>query len=234
MKTQLLASALLSILATSAQAEGWSGVGEFGLVVSSGNTETSTVNAKLGLKKEDAAWLYEGSLLALRAKGDGDVTAERWEVAAKAGYKINDLSYIYGAYRHEDDNFAAFERQTTIAVGYGRQLIKNDATQLSFEVGPGYKWSDPISVLQNSQGELVLRGQLEFKHAFNENTSMYDTVLLESGSDNTFAQNDIGVQVKMSERLALKAGVSVRYNTETTAPTKSTDTLTTVNLAYGF
>jgi putative salt-induced outer membrane protein len=234
MTKNILAAALLSAVAMSAQADGWSGAGELGLVVSSGNTDTSTVNAKLGLKKEDQAWLYEGSIQALRAEGSDEVTAERWEVAAKAGYKVNDRSYIYGSYRHEDDNFAPFERQTIIAVGYGRQIIKNEATQLSFEAGPGYKWVDPQSWEFDSQGELVVRGNMDFKHAFNENVSLYDTLLLESGSDNTFLQNDIGVQVKMTESLALKTGVLVRHNTDVVAPTKKTDTLTTLNLVYGF
>lgn len=234
MKKHILAAALLSAIAMSAQADGWSGAGEFGLVVSSGNADTSTVNAKLGLKKEDEAWLYEGTILALRAENGDDVVAERWEVAAKAGYKINDISYIYGSYRHEDDNFAPFERQTTMAMGYGRQMIKSEATQLSFEAGPGYKWVDPESSEFDSQGELVLRGNADFKHAFNASTSLYNTLLVESGSDNTFLQNDIGVQVKMSERLALKTGLLVRHNTDVVAPTKKTDTLTTINLAYGF
>ena len=230
----LLAAALLSTLACSAQADGWSGAGEFGLVISSGNSDTSTVNAKLGLKKEDEAWLHEGSILALRAEGDDEVTAERWEVAAKSGYKINDISYIYGSYRHEDDDFSPFERQTAVAVGYGRQVIKSDVTQLSFEVGPGYKWVDPVSAQFNSEGELIVRGNVDYKHAFNENTSFYNLFLVESGSDNTFLQNDIGVQVKMSERFAIKGGLLTRHNTDVIAPVKSTDTLTTGNLVYGF
>ena len=75
---------------------------------------------------------------------------------------------------------------------------------------------------------------MEFKHAFNDNVAFYDMLLLESGSDNTFVQNDAGVQVKMTERLALKAGLLVRHNTDVVAPTKKTDTLTTINLVYGF
>ena len=73
MKKNLLAAALLSVTAMSAQAGDWSGAGEFGLVLSSGNADTSTVNAKLGLKKEDEASLYEGTILALRAENGDDV-----------------------------------------------------------------------------------------------------------------------------------------------------------------
>jgi len=238
MTKHLLAAALLSALAMNVHAEeakpGWTGAGEFGLVVSSGNADTSTVNAKLGLKHEGERWVHEGSVQALRAESDEDVTAERWEVTAKSGYKINEKSYTYGAYRHEDDNFAPFERQTIVSIGYGRQVIKTDATELSFEAGPGYKWVDPASTEFDSQGEGVLRGNASYKHGFNESTSFYNQFLVESGQDNTFVQNDIGVQVKMFERLALKAALVARHNTDVEAPIKKTDTLTTINLVYGF
>lgn len=234
MSKHILAAIMLSATSLAAQAQGWSGTGELGVVVSSGNSKTSTINAKLGLKFEDDAWLHEGSILALRAKGEDETTAERWEVAAKSGYKINDISYLYGSYRHEDDNFSPFERQTTVAVGYGRQVIKTDVTQLSFEAGPGYKWADPVTSLTSSEGELVLRGTADFKHAFNANTSFYNLLLVESGSDNTFLQDDIGLQVKMFEQFAVKGGVQVRHNTDVPFNRKKTDTLTTVNLVYAF
>ncbi len=38
----------------------------------------------------------------------------------------------------------------------------------------------------------------------------------------------------MSDALALKAGLEVRHNTDVLVGTKKTDTLTTVNLVYGF
>ncbi len=234
MTRTLIAAALLSALATTAQAKDWSGAGELGLVISSGNSDTSTINAKLGLKREDQDWVHEANILALRAEGDDRVTAERWEVAAKSGHKINDMSYLYGSYRHEDDNFAPFERQTTVAVGYGRELIKNDATELKFEAGPGYKWVDPVSTEMSSQGELVLRGNADYKRKLNDNVAFYNLFLVESGQDNTFAQNDIGMQMKMFERYALKVGLLARHNTDVAEPIKKTDTLTTVNLVYSF
>jgi len=113
-------------------------------------------------------------------------------------------------------------------------LIKNDVTQLKFEAGPGYKWVDPVSTEMSSQGELVLRGNLDYKHAFNDNVSVYNLFLVESGQDNTFAQNDIGVQLKMFERYSLKLGLLARHNTDVAEPIKQTDTLTTVNLVYSF
>ena len=55
---------------------------------------------------------------------------------------------------------------------------------------------------------------------------------VEAGADNTFAQNDLSLQVKMTDVLALAVGFSVRHNTDPPVGFEETDTLTTVNLVY--
>jgi putative salt-induced outer membrane protein len=77
-----------------------------------------------------------------------------------------------------------------------------------------------------------VRGKLEYKQALTGNTQLYNTLLMESGSDNTFAQNDTGVTVAMNEAFALKAGVQLRHNTDVGPGIEKTDTLTTLNLVY--
>ena len=49
-----------------------------------------------------------------------------------------------------------------------------------------------------------------------------------------FARNDIGVRVRMTESLALKAAVQVRHNTDVLPGTEETDQVLTANLVYGF
>ena len=61
---------------------------------------------------------------------------------------------------------------------------------------------------------------------------LLDKFLVESGSDNTFVQNDIGIQVQINETLALAAAYSVRHNTDPPLGFEKTDTLTTLNLVY--
>ena len=61
-----------------------------------------------------------------------------------------------------------------------------------------------------------------------------NTLLVESGAYNTFAQNDLGISVSMNERLALKAGWQARYNSDVSDDKKKTDTLATMNLVYKF
>lgn len=242
---KLLSVAMLAALSFAAQAdEGWSGTGEFGLVLSRGNADTDTLNAKLVLKHEDETWLHEVGVSALRAEANDVRTADRFELGGKSGYKFNERHYLAGVARYENDDFSPYENQWTVAVTYGVHAINSDATKLTFEIGPGYRRFDPapfvfsetppIIIDEGSDSEFMLRGFADFNHKFNDSTSIYNTFLVESGSDNTFMQDDIGVLVKMSEALALKAGFQVRHNNDVPPDADKTDTLTTINVVYGF
>jgi putative salt-induced outer membrane protein len=80
----------------------------------------------------------------------------------------------------------------------------------------------------------VARGLINWKHQLTANTKLEDTVLLEAGSKNKYYQNDAGLAVSMTEKLALKLGYQVRYNSNTQPGTMSTDQLYTTNLVYNF
>jgi putative salt-induced outer membrane protein len=83
-----------------------------------------------------------------------------------------------------------------------------------------------------SDSEVVFRGTLDYDHELTATTSVLDKFLVEAGSDNTFVQNDIALQVKITDVLALAVGYSVRHNTDPQVGFEKTDTLTTVNLVY--
>ena len=65
-----------------------------------------------------------------------------------------------------------------------------------------------------------------------EHDSIFDKFNGEFTSGNNFLQNEIGVAVKMTDRIALALAYAVRHNTDPPAGFRKTDTLTTVNLVY--
>lgn len=233
---------ILMLLAGSTAAsadEGWKGAGELGLALTRGNSETESLNARLGLVFEDARWKHDLSAAVLRQKGELagtdelQLTANRYELGGSSAWKFSERAYLIGSLRHENDDFAPFEYQTIVALGAGWYAIKSEPTEWLFEGGPGYRrFKDAVTA--ESDGEAVLRGRMAFRHAFNEQTSFENTLLVESGSDNTFAQNDTGLAVKMNSKLALKAGLQFRHNTDVAPGLKRTDSLFTTNLVYSF
>lgn len=239
---------------------GWTGSGEFGFASARGNSRTENANAKLGLNQENEYWKNAFYLNGLRSKGDVSVTdtngntintfgttANRYDSGASVGYKLDPRSYIVSAARYEHDDFGANKWQAIVSVGYGYIALKNERTELSFEIGPGYKEYQPGETTADLNGdgvdetytpaqkrEVVARGLINAKYRLTDNTSLEDTFLTESGSANKYLQNDLGFSVTMTKKLALKLAYQIRYNSDVAPGTRSTDTLYTTNLVYNF
>lgn len=186
-------------------------------------------------------------------------TANRYDTGASVGYKFDPRSYIVTAARYEHDDFGANLWQGIVSVGYGYIALKNERAELSFEVGPGYKRYQPAKSTRpelnadgtpvvdpttgaavsepytpKDEGEVVGRSLINGKYRLTENTALEDTLLIEAGSKNQYYQNDIGLSVSMTKKMALKLGYQIRYNSDTQPGTVSTDKLMTTNLVYNF
>jgi putative salt-induced outer membrane protein len=185
-------------------------------------------------------------------------TANRYDTGASVGYKFDPRSYVVTAARYEHDDFGANLWQGIVSVGYGYVALKNERAELSFEIGPGFKRYQPAKTdrpVLNADGtpatdaagnalseqykpdaesEVVGRGLINAKYRLTDHTALEDTLLVEAGSKNQYYQNDIGLSVSMTKKLALKIGYQIRYNSDTQPGTVSTDKLTTTNLVYNF
>ena len=240
MRTVVFAATLLAA-AVPAHAD-LTGKGEAGLVVASGNTDAETANAKLALVAEVGKWKHGFGGAALYASDEDGKTANRWELFTQSDWNFTVRNFLFAASRYEQDEFSGFEYQATASLGAGRRFIDTDVTKFVGTVGAGYKFletrdsfDEDTGVLieeGDSDSEVVFRGTLDFEHKFTETTSLVNKFIVESGADNTFVQNDLGLQVKMTDVLALAVGYSVRHNTDPPAEFEQTDTLTTINLVY--
>lgn len=228
----LIAAAAVSAMAAPAMAE-WKGKSELGIVFARGNSDTDTANASLGMTTESTQWKHGFGIAALRAATSGNKTAERYGGFWQSDYKISDRDYWFGGLRAERDKFSGFDYQASLTTGYGRKFIDTATTKFSGQIGVGYRRSKN-SVTGATTGDAIGTGQLAFEQALTDTTKLVDKLVVESGSHNTFASNELALQVKMSDSFALAAGLAVRHNSDPPAGLKKTDTLTTLNLVYGF
>jgi putative salt-induced outer membrane protein len=217
-----------ALMATDVMAE-WKGSAEAGIVFARGNTDTDTVNVKVAMATEINQWKHGWGIAALRAANNGDKTAQRYEAKWQTDYKFTDRDYWWGGARYEDDQFSGFDYQASATTGYGRKFIDTEPTKFNGEIGVGYRRLKN-ALTGETAGDAILRGFLGYEHAFNASTKVINKFTVEAGSDNTFANNEFALQVKMSEKLAISLGFGVRYNTDPPAGLKKSDTLTTANL----
>jgi putative salt-induced outer membrane protein len=229
---KLLFCGAIFVAPMAAHAE-FSGSGELGLLLASGNSETETFNSALNLTWENGPWLNESTANFVYGRDDGNTNSNRFVATNRTNYSFSERSYLFGALRYDRDRFSAYNYQGTVSLGAGHRLIDNERHRLSLEAGPGFRLAER-RVSNETENEAILRGLADYAWTISDSTELTNRLLVEAGSDNTFAENVLGLQVAINARLALKAGVSVRHNTDVDPGRKKTDTLTTVNLVYNF
>jgi putative salt-induced outer membrane protein len=217
--------------ATSPAFADWNGKGQAGVVISSGNSESKAGNVKLALGETTGPWTNTVGFNAVYASDSVSTTSQRWELLGQTNYKFDAHNFVFGGLRYEDDRFGGYKSQATLSGGVGHQFIDTADTKLSGQVGLGYKRTEKRNP-NDTVSALAYLGQVDFRHSFNASTTLLDKLSVEATSDNTYAQNELSLEVKMSDKLALAVGYAVRYNSDPPPAFKKTDTLTTMNLVY--
>jgi putative salt-induced outer membrane protein YdiY len=242
---QILAIAAFTVLAIpAAQAQGWTGKAELGILFADGNTESKSANSKIDFTHEGVDWKNAIFVSALYGENAEFANAERYELKYQADYKITDKLSWFLALRGEQDRFSGFAYQATASTGATFTVIDNADTKFDLSLGAGYKRFQPQTLIETDAGEVIdrIRGEDDddpvatlssnYEHALSPNTKITNKFLTEAGTENTSVQNDLALQVAMFEAFALSVGIGVRYNSDPPPLAESTDTLFTVNLVY--
>lgn len=226
----------------------WSGSGgELGFASAHGNSTTESFNGRLKLRYTDDDWVHSMDLFALRSSAEYTVTddddgsthrerrttANRYSASAGSALQLGEHRQLTATVRHESDDFATYDRRSSFGLGYGTRLIDGERVTLDTQIGPGVSRTHEASN-DETRTNLIGRGLFDLKYGITDNTDLVNTLLVESGSYNTFAQNDFGFSVAMNRYFALKAGWQARYNSEVAANKRKTDTLATMNVVYSF
>lgn len=228
------------------QTSPWNGGGELGFAATRGNSVSESLNGRFNVQYAQGDWIHAMDLFGLRSSaehqvddGNGgtvrerDTTANRYTVGASSALKLDEHRQFTTALRYERDDFATYSYQQSASVGYGTRIMDGDRTRLDLQIGPGLRRAHNVEQDRTESG-LIGRGFIGLKFSLTGNTELENTLLVESGTSNTFAQNDLGVSVAMNSHLALKAGLQARHNSDVNTEQKKTDTLTTMNVVYRF
>jgi putative salt-induced outer membrane protein len=225
---------------------GWTGKGEVGAVLARGNADTTTADVKFDGTDTFGNWKDTAHLAFLYGKSADFVTAERLEGAWQTDYNYSKKMFVFGSIAGEDDRFDGFVYQATLATGVGYKVVDSDTTKLTLTAGIGYRRLQTEILFRDDDGRITGRDPgpstsdavgtvgLDYSQQITKTTKLADRLAIQSGGLNTAVANDFSIAVNMTDALALSFGVGVRYNSEPPSGTKSTDTLTTINLVYAF
>lgn len=221
---------------------------DLGLINTSGNTETTSLQAKLDAKQTLEKWENQYILSTLYKEdqveqSDGtkttEKTAEKYFGSLKSAYLIGvEKAYLFGYTSHTHDEFGAYRKYTTVALGYGDWLYSSPRVQWFAEAGPGYFEGKKVNPEEEdtyiTESGAILRAATELVWKISANSEFKQRVSVESGSDNTRTISETSVAASITNAMKLKVGFNVANDTDVAPGKKKTDTTTFVNLVYSF
>ena len=222
----------ISLLAQEEPESPWAGKATLGYLATSGNTENSTLNTAVEVGFATGEWLHTANAAAIHAAENEDTTAEAYQLGWKTERNLTDKDYVFGLLDWRKDNFGAYDKQFSQAVGYGRHVIDTDKHKFDLEAGVGARQSETQAGL--SEDETIFRGGAYYKWLFSETAEFRQDLTAESGGENTYLESVSAVSAKLLGNLALVASFTVKHNTDVPVLTEKTDTFTALSLEYVF
>lgn len=218
----------------------WTGEAELGVLVTSGNTEETNINGRLGMVHEVARWRNLLELRTLYSKADGETTAERYATSAETNLKFNERQYLFLRGAYDDQRFSGYDFQSSATTGYGNRVWElGERSFLDLSVGGGYRFNklkEPDEDGSRDEEEAIVRLAAQFDYAFSDNALFRQKLGSEIGLDenNVITQSETSLQATVVNDLSMKVAFRVKDVSDAPAGNENTDTETSLSLLYGF
>lgn len=210
----------------------WSGSIEYGIIATSGNTNTRSETGKASMLYKKKFWDSLSSWYFLKASDSGITSADQTIVRNYTKFTIENNNFIFLSFNYERDSFSGFLSRTTEVVGYGLSVIKKNNFHWDIELGAGEtqtKRTDGID-----QNNVITRIGTNLSWHINKNSQLSEILFMEKGENNTFVESLSSIKVKINDSLSLNLSLKVKNNSIVPENIKHTDTQTTVNIVYDF
>ncbi|MBD76127.1 MAG: hypothetical protein CL807_04360 [Citromicrobium sp.] len=220
----------------------WSGEGQVGAFLSTGNSDDMGLSLAVNLKREGIRWSH-----ALRATADfqrssGVTSREQFLAAYEPRFQMSDNIFAYGLTQYERDRFQGFYNRYAISGGIGYKLLDSDSATLSVKAGPAFR------VTERTNGERISRlaglfgADFDWRLADRGTFTQDANAVAETGTEallvvdsaNTTLNLTSGIDFKVSDRLRSRLTYNIEYDSNPGPGAETTDTLTRFSLVYGF
>jgi putative salt-induced outer membrane protein len=225
----LLAIANISLAADAPPADGWKNESQAGLVLTKGNSDTSTQS--LG---EVASYQFGQNIVKLTAnylysKSSDVVSAKSWNLGLRYERILTDKFSIFAGESVEGNQFAGVNQRYNTDIGGKYTIVKDD--ELTWFAEAGYRYTKENLILI-SQHLHYARAYSEIEKKFSSTVSM--KYWLEYLPNLTISQDwqlntELSLSAAISSIFSVKSAYNVKYDNQVNAPglVKTDKTLTT-------
>jgi putative salt-induced outer membrane protein len=238
----LAAAPLLSFAQVTVKNDGqWRALFTAGASVSSGNSDSTTVNLSGEAVKASTTDKLSLNGRAMYLKDDDSDSEQRYAFGAHYQRDLTDRIFGFGQFDALKDEPANLSSRLSVGGGAGYHLIKRDDLTWDVSGGLGYTHERYVApaivdgVTRSRYGNLEVLLAEESNHKVSDNTTLkqrlaYLPDLRNSGEYR--ATFDGGLSVAMTKRLSLTATVQHRYDSNPGEGLKKNDTLFITGVSF--
>lgn len=238
----LLGLASSAVIAQEEEKKSFTMDGEFGFIVTSGNTETTSVSAGLNATQELDRWsnvyliegLYKSDTVPNDLGEDVDRTTEqKFFASAQGNYKLENPDHrLFAFASYEDNRFSNFKFQGTVAAGWNQKVWEDEKSSFDYSIGPGYSFAED----QNGESinGAIVRGAFNYNWNISETSRFTQTFSTEYGADNVKSRIESAITAQIAGGLSLKVSVKFDHNSDVADGVEKLDTETAATLVYSF
>ena len=208
----------------------WKGNVEIGFVMTTGNTETETLNAKAKAETDREKWRHTINLEALNSSDQSVSTAERYMLSGQSSYKMGAKNFFFALVSYEDDRFSGYDYRVTESIGYGRRVLGEPALTLDLEIGPGARQSKLDS--GKSEDELMARGAAKLMWKVSNTSKFTEDLTTEVGEDVTVTKSVTALSAKVNGSLSTKLSYTIKNTSDVPPGFHKTDSEMAVTLVF--
>lgn len=220
----------------------WTTSAELGAINTTGNTVGTSITGKINSRQEleDFSNEYNASGFFKEdevTQADGtrkrQTSAEQYAYSAKLGYKLlDDGAKLFVLGSHVSDKFGAYTKYTSVNIGHSSQWYKTPDSTLDVELGPGYfRGTRPSGLTERG---LTVRAAAGYRLKISDTANFAQTLSVERGTSNTHSSAETSLATKIIDRMQLKAGFTLRSDSNVPDANKHTDTQTSLTVVYSF
>ncbi|QQA44871.1 DUF481 domain-containing protein [Pelagovum pacificum] len=213
---------------------GFTGSMSLRAATSNGNTDKTDIGIGANYGFYDGTNGFETQLSYSYGESEGTRTEESLLYDLEYTRDFSPRFYGYAKLQGSIDEFSSFETDTFAGFGAGYRVIDTATTQWSVAAGPGYRFAELSDVASTDFEEAAFSVSSNYMNQISDVVAITnDTDVITSESD-TVVYNDLGLNVAMTNTLALRTSLQTEYHSDPLPGLEDTDNTYGVSLVYSF
>jgi putative salt-induced outer membrane protein YdiY len=246
MKSLLLCTALATSLlsfGTLAEetADTWVVSAELGALITTGNTESSSLFTKISATHEINKWknkytfntlVKEDEVIGADGNKQTQTTADQFSLTGQGDYSLGENSAVFAFASYKNTKFSAFKHYSTVAGGYSFRAIHKDTITLDVNAGPGFTESETQDGVAESGA--IIRSSVALIWKISETAKFEQNVSIEAADFNTRTVAESALVSSINNSMQMKFGFALINDSDVAPGLEKTDTETSATIVVSF